>query len=235
MLHFACRRSLAPLLVVCAFAGSREASAEIVTFQARGVVNRVLNFGQTDFGAYPAGLAAGDEFVLTYSIETSTPAFLNDGAQARYGQAVTALSFDLKDTHYDFGSDFFDEIYLANDQERLAGTFTDAFSLRADQPIVAARPITFDVWLSMATMNAATPPDGLTSLDLTATPPNIAGFDGAAIQITAFLASTGQSNDLFGTVTCVSAVPVPAAAWLLASGLGGVLALRRRRAGLPLR
>jgi hypothetical protein len=87
----------------------------------------------------------------------------------------------------------------------------------------------------MATMNAATPPDGLTSLDLTATPPNIGGFDGAAIYMVARLSSTKQANDLFVTVTSVSAVPVPAAAWLLASGLGGVLALRRRRAGLLLR
>jgi hypothetical protein len=190
---------------------SAPARADLITFQFEGIVTSVVEL---------TGFNVGDPISGTYTFESTTSdLFLADLTLGGYLGAVTDLSFVVSGYTGSFGPGF-NAINIGNpfgasgDIYQVNSGFTGASVSGFDPEFFA-----LDIRDSTGT--------ALSSDLLPTTPPNLALFDTRVI--TLGFEDDEDSGFVIAQLTSLTRVPVPPGLLLLASGLAGLVALRRMR------
>ncbi|MBC7788729.1 MAG: hypothetical protein H7Z74_02175 [Anaerolineae bacterium] len=187
------------------------AHAEIVTFRATGTISIV----DSNDGFLPIIGRVGDAYTLDYSFDTQTPGRSGswyDGALTQVTLQVGASTISVP-----LG---INDIVVANDSPSMAGMLEDFYRVQTDSVGDSLRTS-----LSLSLYTIGWQPTLLTGNSLSSEPPDISlarsrGFG--------FSVSNGPSGGLYRSdsfsgdiesLTRLTPVPVPAAAWLLVSGL----------------
>jgi hypothetical protein len=126
------------------------------------------------------------------------------------------------------------QMYVENDRSFGTGTLRDIWDVSAKNAADIPSSPGVQFWmLALLRGSGLVAPDGITSPGYQVLPANIAGFNDSktfGFYATALNASGSVVQDGFaGLISSVTPVPVPAAAWLLLSGIAAVGALARKR------
>jgi hypothetical protein len=208
-------------LGICAL--SRAAYADIVKFRVDGTLTSINDPN----GFRPIASQVGDAYSLVYSFE-STAIGHREGTTPveilRY-DAITAVSLFIGGTVFEMSPTAWGEIELVNDYCLPFGGCDDGYHVTASNSIIES--LYFRMQLALG-QNTPTPGTALTSLLLPLTPPDLSAFRPGGVSFQFANPYTGATAYLGGSITSISAVPVPAAVWLLGSVLLGGTAIRRR-------
>jgi hypothetical protein len=199
------------------------AHAAVVKFQASGTVDQVLLDPTLP---NIVGVKLGDPFTFTYSFDDTT---LNTSAAPwfSYPNALRSLVIDIANQHFVLDVTTGSSISGTNDDFHPGTDFSDSYS------VVLSRTDGQLQTYAMFSMNVfgSSPPAALTSRALTDTPPSLSLFGGGLMHLrflvpdpTSPLPGVGKQDFVRAQVNSLalvpSAVPVPAAVWLISSGLG---------------
>jgi hypothetical protein len=224
------RALIAALTLVSGFAASA-AQADVVNWTVRGTVSYFS--GSTN--AIPFNITPGEGYVLTLTLDDDMPAVTQGSVSSLFANGFIegTLSFANGSIPLTFNSgNGFGQMTVTNDLfsvQPTGITVTDAInaSLAGANVNGLNRGLNFG-----GSISGPAAPGALTSHNFP-TPSEVEAFFAIAAA-TNFSYSSDINGRYFaqvnGNVTSleVSAVPLPAAAWLLLSTLGGVLAFKRR-------
>ncbi len=203
------------------------AKAATINWRVTGTLTNVSQSGIP----LPVSISAGQQYVLDFSFD---PQVANSSLQPAVGQYFGAvqsgatLSTATAALNFVFGGD----ITVIND-ERIGPEFRDGLGIG----LSTALPANFTGilwWGSVAFERQVPGPAPIAPFDSTALPvdiPDITPFYFRQLQLRYAQYLNGSlvgSEVVFGSVDSLQAVPIPAAAWLLLSGLAAVGGAARR-------
>jgi hypothetical protein len=181
-------------------------------------------------GWFPDALRAGVPFELRYSFDTTTPAVSITANEAEYSWAITAVELLVGTTSYSWsGAQLNSSNILLRDDHPNGSTFEELYYAAAS---MSTDPfITYQFVLALSSSSTPAPTEAMNGVQLGAVPPDPTAFMGRGFSLSAIYSDSSHTiglGDLRGEVTSLNAVPLPAAAWLLATGLGCLSAWVRR-------
>lgn len=208
--------------------GTGAAQAATVDWIGSGTI--LFGNASSHSGLLPNWVGSNDKFTFEFEFNNPSPSTNVSGGGKQYpltGHAIVTVQ-DSGNINNVFKYTF-DTPSGGDDWMRLYnGFFTDTFAVQAKGTGTSAQS---NITRAQANFSITTGPWLLSGTGLPGSPPNwglltlpLFTFTGAA--------STGPSEFFSGYVTnlqAASPVPLPAAAWLLVSGLAGVGAFARRR------
>ena len=220
--HLATAAALALL-----FAGT--VSAAPITLRINATVTLYAN----DLGLLPFTGATGDSFYVDYTFDSATPDSNPTAEIGTYDNAVLGFTAVLNGVSLTPGvSTVGNFIQVLNDYGSFDDT-SDAYNV-ASGNIVAGQN-TYSLYVLMQNPFNIAPVAPFTSAALPLAPWDVTAFPDRSLDVAVFTTVNGQlrSNQLSGAITSITtptAVPLPGAVWLLATGFGALsLRLRRRR------
>ncbi len=223
--HLATIASTAALALL--FAGT--ASAAPITLR----INATVTWYANDLGLLPFTGATGDSFYVDYTFDSATPDSNVTAEIGTYDNAVLGFTAVLNGVSLTPGvSTVGNFIQVLNDYGSFDDT-SDAYNV-ASGNIVAGQN-TYSLYVLMQNPFNIAPVAPFTSAALPLAPWDVTAFPDRSLDVAVFTTVNGQlrSNQLSGAITSITtptAVPLPGAVWLLATGFGALsLRLRRRR------
>jgi hypothetical protein len=217
------KKLFALLMLTCAMA---DAQAATVGLRWNGVVDQLSNFG----AVFPATLAIGDLVTLDVYYEGSTADQNANSTYGSYPGAISSVSIDVGGGKYQLT---FTPIANGNGLSTANNVccYADEFFLNAQTQFT--QDGTWYATHAEATQSGAQPGDLLSS---DALPQGPFGLPAGTTAYGTFQKMTRVNGSLagegylhFAVSSTSTPVPLPAAAWLLISGLGGIAAVARRK------
>ena len=180
-----------------------------------------------------ARVRSADDFYVDYTFDSATPDSNAAAEIGTYDNAVLSYTAVLNGVSLTPGvTTVGNFIQVLNDYGSFDDT-SDAYNV-ASGNIVAGQN-TYSLYVLMQNPYNIAPVAPFTSTALPLAPWDVTAFPDRSLDVVVFTTVNGQlrSNQLSGAITSITtptAVPIPGAVWLLATGLGALsLRLRRRR------
>ena len=227
----------ASILLLTLMAAAPSAQAALVTWRASGTISQVVD----PTGAFGGQIAAGSTFTLDYTFDTSTLDGFAGPSWGSYVNAITSVSLAFAGSvgtlQHSFSSLGSTGNISVNDGTPSGAMFLDTFNLQAMSPYQATGVrdnVTMNLYNSASTIAVgpfasdsmpSSPPDPLDFYLLRTFRWEEVFLSNGSVLNTSFVSGTVTSHS-------VSPVPLPAAVWLLLSGLGGLGMLSRGRNAL---
>ena len=216
------------LAIGLALMAATSAHAELLTFRANTTIT-----GVTIGGGLPLAGAVGDTLLIDYTFDSATPEYPGYGAVIGRGfyAAVSAISLHVNGTSFGYTSTCCVNILDIYNDYSTGGPLTDQYSMSATALIYPPAATVSTRFTLSSNVTAGTGP--VTTELLPLSPPDVTAFTSASgmffITYAATPTATGQIRFNVNSIEETSPVPLPAAAWLLLSGLGGLGAFVRRK------
>lgn len=225
--------AMACVLGATAMAGSfaSSANAEMVTFRAEGVIDQVAS----DNALLPFAAAVGDLFSIVYSYDTSSPDLdsWGDPTFGQYSSVSAPVILTVGAGSFTYQPDF-TQINVFNDSGYVPQE-NHRFDVSLSQESFGVTGVVAAAFLSLQASGTGPLSTGLIgdSLPVDALDPARFEYSGLIFEFFDVVNGSAVSVDTVwvnvDSIERITPVPLPAAAWLLLSGLAGVAAAGQRR------